>query len=79
MLSPLSVAVPDDITPASTFVSTTSDRWLSIKHAALYSDDCERTIRRAISGGRLKAVRCGRVWRTKVSWIDAWKTGDGRD
>ena len=49
-----------------------SSGYLTTADAATYANCCEETIRRAIRCRQLKAVRIGRVWRTRIEWIDQW-------
>jgi excisionase family DNA binding protein len=46
--------------------------YLTTADAARYAATCDETIRRAIRSKQLRAVRIGRVWRTRTEWIDQW-------
>lgn len=44
--------------------------YLTTTEAASYIRSCDETVRRLIRSGQLRAVRVGRVWRTRVDWLD---------
>ncbi|MEP7306322.1 MAG: excisionase family DNA-binding protein [Acidobacteriota bacterium] len=71
---PAACAVRTDIPLA---VSTyNADPWLTLEQAAGHAQVHAVTLRRAIHANRLKAIRVngGRVYRLRVSWIDAFLT-----
>jgi excisionase family DNA binding protein len=72
----LALAAPHTLDgPPSLLVA--DDPWLSLQQAAKYVGVHHQTLRRAIAGGRLRAVRVNhaRVIRLRRSWIDGWLEG----
>lgn len=51
-----------------------TDRWLTLAHAAEYADAHPETLRRAIRRGDLDAAKFNRNLRIRLSAIDAWMT-----
>lgn len=58
--------------PARVLAFPASARAVTIKEAAAMLSICERTIRREIDRGRLRAYRIGRAIRIRVSDIEAY-------
>jgi excisionase family DNA binding protein len=52
------------------------DRYLTVADVGQLLGVCERTVYDALRSGRLKGRKFGRVWRTKMEWIDAWGIGN---
>lgn len=49
------------------------ERLLTIKEVAHLENVCERTIRRRILAGELRAVRVGRQYRIRPRDLNAWR------
>lgn len=56
-----------------------SERWHSVEELTEYLGVARDTIYRWIEGRRLPAHRIGRLWKFKLSEIDAWVRQGGAD
>lgn len=55
----------------------TIEPWVTLKDVAEHLQVSDETIHRWISGRSMPAHRAGRVWRFKLSEVDAWiRSGD---
>jgi excisionase family DNA binding protein len=54
------------------------DPWMTTTQAAARAQVCTATLWRAVRLERLRAVRVGKRWRFRKSWIDGWLLGLGR-
>lgn len=55
-----------------------AEPWISISEIALHLGVHEETIRRWIQGSSMPAAKIGKIWRFKVSEVDAWAKGGAR-
>jgi excisionase family DNA binding protein len=54
-----------------------SEPWVTLKEIAKHLQMSEDTVRRWISEKGMPAHQAGRVWRFKVSQVDAWLESGG--
>jgi excisionase family DNA binding protein len=59
--------------------SPASERWLSVDEIMAHLGVARDTIYRWIDGKGLPAHRVGRLWKFKVSEVDAWVRSGGAD
>lgn len=49
-----------------------TDKWVSLETVEEYTEIPVFSLRKACRRGDLRAVKVGREWRTRLSWVDEW-------
>ena len=55
-----------------------SERWCSVEEISGHLGVAPDTIYRWISAGKIPGHRIGRLWKFKISEVDAWVLGEAR-